>query len=261
MQPLVSLITPCYNGEKYLEEYLCSVSNQTYSNIEILFVDDGSTDNTKKIAKQFDINYFYIEHKGQAAAFNKALPNVHGQYITWADADDVLLKDAIKLKVEFLENNLDYGMVRNDAMIKGHRIIKDKNNENLTKQLILGTTSCLAGTYMIRTSLLDKIYPNRTIPFSPEGQNLQLLLPPSSFTKCGYINKPLLTYRQHQNSHSNKLRSFTEQLNRINNFYSLLLELKPYCNTNIKNFDKLANKYKSIETNKLIKTTSKRARK
>jgi len=83
--PLVSIITPCYNGESYLERYFNSVLNQTYSNLELIFINDGSIDRTEEIAlsyqnifEQKGIRYVYLyqENAGQAAALNCSMVNI-----------------------------------------------------------------------------------------------------------------------------------------------------------------------------------------
>ena len=82
MMPLVSIISPCYNGEKYLSCFLESVLSQSYDNIELIMVDDGSTDRTKEIICSFEdkfrnrnlsLCYIYQENRGQAAAINRGL--------------------------------------------------------------------------------------------------------------------------------------------------------------------------------------------
>ena len=115
-QPLVSIITPCYNGEKFLERYFESILAQTYTNIELIFVNDGSKDCTEKIAMSYSeklkskgVQYIYIyqENAGQAAAMNKVLKIFSGKYLAWVDSDDVMTAESIKRKVAFLEKNPD----------------------------------------------------------------------------------------------------------------------------------------------------------
>lgn len=90
MSPLVSIMTPCYNGEKFVGRYLDSVLAQTYDNIEVVLIDDGSTDNTAPIVKSYipkfeskgyKLIYVYQENSGAASAINKAMPLVTGDFI------------------------------------------------------------------------------------------------------------------------------------------------------------------------------------
>ena len=128
-QPLVSVITPCYNGDKFLSIFLDSLLDQTYKNIEFIFVDDGSTDRTRTIfysyvkrfkGKGYKLVYVkQAKNKGQAAALNKGLKYFTGEYLTWPDADDILHKDNIRLRVEFLEQHKECGMVVCESPILG----------------------------------------------------------------------------------------------------------------------------------------------
>ncbi len=90
---LISIIIPVYNVEDYLEECLNSVTQQSYKNIEIILINDGSTDNSEKICKDFlqkdqRIRYFFQKNKGLSAARNKGIEMALGQYISFIDSDD-----------------------------------------------------------------------------------------------------------------------------------------------------------------------------
>ena len=82
--PLVSIIIPVYNGSNYVKEAIDSALAQTYKNIEVIVVNDGSTDNTEKIVKSYGdkIRYFYKENGGVASALNLAIENSKGEYIS-----------------------------------------------------------------------------------------------------------------------------------------------------------------------------------
>ena len=92
---MVSVIIPVYNREKYIEECIASVQEQSYQNFEIVLVDDGSTDNTLSICKKLAendarIRIFEGEHKGVSAARNTALDNAKGEYVFFLDSDDAI---------------------------------------------------------------------------------------------------------------------------------------------------------------------------
>lgn len=97
----VSVIVPIYNVEEYLEECLDSLVKQTLKGIEVLMIDDGSTDHSASIAKRFDekydhFHYFYKENGGLGNARNYAIPYVKGEYLIFLDSDDVVPEDAYK---------------------------------------------------------------------------------------------------------------------------------------------------------------------
>lgn len=114
--PVVSIIMPCFNSEKYLAKSIDSVLNQTYRNFELLIVNDSSTDNTTNIIKEymendFRIKYFENEYKkGISGAMNTGLKNSKGKYITRMDSDDTIVLEKLEKQVEFLENNPLYGV-------------------------------------------------------------------------------------------------------------------------------------------------------
>ncbi len=104
--PLVSIIVSCYNAEKYIAETIQSLLNQTYSNLQIVVVNDGSTDSSEKIIKSFHdnrINYYYQANGGQCAALNFGFSKSTGKYIKFYDADDILDFEVIESQVELLE--------------------------------------------------------------------------------------------------------------------------------------------------------------
>src|ERR1044071_8840378 len=92
--PLVSICMPAYNAAKYIDATLESILNQTYENIEIIVVNDGSTDGTKEILTKYshrdNIRILHTENRGQCVAANKAYEQASGEYIKFFDADDIM---------------------------------------------------------------------------------------------------------------------------------------------------------------------------
>lgn len=101
MEPLVSIVIPVYNGEDYLQEAIASALKQTYKNIEILVVNDGSTDRTEQIAGAYGdrIRYFYKPNGGVASALNLAIKEMRGEYFSWLSHDDYDYPEKIELLV------------------------------------------------------------------------------------------------------------------------------------------------------------------
>ena len=123
-QPLVSIIMNCFNGEKYLEEAIQSVYNQNYSNFEIIFWDNNSTDNSKNIALGFDNRVKYYSNDSTTNlgfARNQALKKANGKYISFLDTDDTYAKNKINLQIELMSKRelmMSYGGVRFLEIIK-----------------------------------------------------------------------------------------------------------------------------------------------
>jgi glycosyltransferase involved in cell wall biosynthesis len=104
--PLVSIIIPTYNREHILKDAINSALKQTYSNKQIIVVDDGSIDGTRDVVNQFtEIKYIYQENGGQGKARNTGLLHAHGVYIASLDSDDVWNPDFLEQCIEMLENH------------------------------------------------------------------------------------------------------------------------------------------------------------
>lgn len=126
-QPLISVIIPVYNAEKYIKKCLETLINQTYSNLEIICVDDGSTDHSVELlemyAKKDDrIKIFTQKNAGPAAARNLALKKVTGEYISFVDADDFLQYNAYEILVNKLNENKSWELI-----IFGGNIVGEAN--------------------------------------------------------------------------------------------------------------------------------------
>lgn len=108
--PLVSICIPAYNAEKYIEDTITSLLNQTYKNIEIIIVDDSSSDSTFIKCSKFinnGIKVYNNEKKGAASARNVAFKNSLGDFIVFFDADDIVESDFIQTQYSIIENDLD----------------------------------------------------------------------------------------------------------------------------------------------------------
>ncbi len=106
-QEKVSIVLPSYNGEKFIRESINSCLDQTYKSIELIIVDDGSTDKTSDIVKSYkDERIIYLKHGknlGQARALNTGFSNAAGGYLTWTSDDNIYLPSAIETMVRALE--------------------------------------------------------------------------------------------------------------------------------------------------------------
>lgn len=104
-QPLVSVIIPVFNCEKYIKESIDSVLQQTYPNYEIIVVDDGSNDDTAAIVQQLPVRYFYQKNQGQPAAVNFGISQAKGELLAFNDADDLWSEDKLEKQVSTIKAN------------------------------------------------------------------------------------------------------------------------------------------------------------
>lgn len=149
--PLVSIIIPVYNGSDYMKEAIDSALNQSYSNIEVIVVNDGSKDNeaSDEIAKSYGakIRYFNKENGGVASAFNLGIQKMKGEYFSWLSHDDKYYPNKIEAQIKYLKDlNLnktetilysDYDYMDENSKIKGSKVMGNISTEKFRKHLLL----------------------------------------------------------------------------------------------------------------------------
>lgn len=132
MEDLVTVIMPAYNCEKYVKEAINSVLKQTYTNLQLIVIDDGSTDNTLSICKSIRDNRILVlhqENKGPSSARNLGLANVKGKYIMFIDSDDKYCDNTIELLVSSIKNH-------NCEIVCGNYYINGIENKKIEDCLI-----------------------------------------------------------------------------------------------------------------------------
>lgn len=238
---LVSIVVPCYNGEKYIERFLKSIFNQTYSNLELIIVDDGSYDNTKKIIEKYQKKfeekgirfiYQYQQNSGQAAALNKGLKFFSGEYLVCMDSDDEIMPEFVKECVDFLEKQTSYAYCRGQAVeineeepgkiirIYGKRSKKERYS--FFEDLIYIKDVFYPG-YMIKQKAFDRAVPNREIYCGRGGQNAQILLPLGwYYGEPGYVEKAIYKYYVHNDSHSHSINTSEKVIEQLYNYEKII---------------------------------------
>ncbi len=162
-EPLVSIITPAFNAERYIVETINSVINQTYKNWELIIVDDKSSDQTvaiiKKIAKK-DNRIKLIEHlhnSGPAIARNTALSFSKGDYIAFLDSDDLWLKNKLENQIKIMLENkycftyTSYKRISFDGSVIGHQIVIP---DSLSYHKLLKNTAIATSTVIINKNII-----------------------------------------------------------------------------------------------------------
>lgn len=216
--PKVSIIMPCYNSDSFIKLAIESVLNQTYRNFELLIVNDGSSDNTEKIIKEYETKDFRIKvlnnenEKGISGAMNTGLNYARGLYITRMDSDDIIESTKIEKQVKFLEENDEYGVCTvNIAMLDK---LGNLYNENVYPEqkvppewTFLWTNPIPNAPCMYRADIIK----NNNIKFNnlKTAEDYDFLRQILTKTKIYMINESLYYYRYNKNSIYNKRREET----------------------------------------------------
>ena len=195
---LVSILAPCYNEERFLGPFLESVLNQSYAPLELLLVDDASTDRSLEIARSYEprfaekgIAYRILsseQNRGAAAAINLALRHYRGSYLMWADSDDILLPENLSEKVHYLESHpeKDYVLCRMVSVDEHDlrkptslwkRTVPDGEDPMVEDLLLARNVLYGTNTVLVRREAFERAIPSNAIYESRQGQNYQLLLP------------------------------------------------------------------------------------
>ena len=246
---LVSIIINCFNGEKYLKDCLESVRLQTYENWEIIFWDNKSKDNSKKIFKSFKdkrFKYFLAKkHTNLYEAKNLALKKANGDIIAFLDTDDLWLKNKIQKQVNYLSQNPSINFVYSNLFKTKKFLLFDIKKKIFNKKLPEGyICNKLLNHYVVgwptvvvrKKVILKKKTFNEKIDMLAD---YDFVMRYSYKNKIGVIQEPLAIYREHPDQVS-RAKFFTQANQYVRWF---LNEKKNKKLTQFKNFNKLEEKY------------------
>jgi glycosyltransferase involved in cell wall biosynthesis len=208
--PLVSVIMNCHNGEKYLRESINSVMSQSYKNWELIFWDNNSNDNSKKVLLNFKdkrIKYFYSKSfLNLYHARNLAIKKSKGKYISFLDTDDTWNKNKLKIQVSYLKKSKKKIIYSNyhvlDIAKKSKRLISTTNLfEGHKTQDLLNDYRIGILTILIDKEIFKKYSFNKKYQIIGDF-DLFVKLSCSFFIQC--VQKPLANYRKHTTNFSEK---------------------------------------------------------
>ncbi|MFM6154955.1 MAG: glycosyltransferase, partial [Sphaerospermopsis kisseleviana] len=199
-QLFVSVIIPVYNGQKYLAEAIENVKQQNYQPLEIIVIDDGSTDATAEIAAKYQdtIRYLYQENSGPAAARNLGINMAKGEVITFLDVDDIWLEDKLKVQVDYFANNPSVEIVQ--GLIQQIERFEDPENHDSIFQTLSNPYQFInLGSAIYRKSVFDKIgLIDETLNYA-EDYDWFLRAWENNISKV-VLDLVMLFYRKHDNS-------------------------------------------------------------
>ena len=203
--PKISVLMPAYNAEKYIEEAITSVLNQTFTDFELLVINDGSTDGTEKIILSFnDERIRYIKNERNlklVATLNKGIDLARGKYIARMDADDVCLPDRLKKQWEYLEKHPETGLcgtwafVINESGKMTNKIINQTEPEFVSINLLF-SVPLIHPSVCCRTAIL-KEYKYADMPLF---EDYEIWCRMNETVKMANIPEFLLKYRWHTNN-------------------------------------------------------------
>lgn len=223
-QPLVSVLTPCYNSGGFIHRLLDSVLMQTYPNIEMFVVDDGSIDDTKDIVngyierfkeKGFSLEYVYQENAGVSVAIQNGIQLLKGKYFVWPDSDDYYSSCfAIEKMVNILESaSEEFALVRSQELLIDEesfskievlgKEVKKNEDKTLFEDCLFGKNGFyyVPGAYMVNFKKLINSAEWPMFTAKQSGQNWQILLPVLWNFRCISIPEAMYSVLIRKNSH------------------------------------------------------------
>ena len=226
---LVSVIIPAFNAQEYIPETIESILNQSYRNLEVVVVDDGSKDKTADIVRKYEsLHYVYQENSGGCAVpRNTGIEKSSGQYLCFIDADDLMMPDRIETQVDFMEHHPDVGLVFSDYRnFNGGGPFPDSHFQTCPNlwshlkdrnEIVLGKACSslalenfgIAGSFMVRRSLLR--LERGFEPSLKACEDFHFYFRLARHTPVGVINKVGMMRRLHENNMSgNPVKMFSE---------------------------------------------------
>jgi teichuronic acid biosynthesis glycosyltransferase TuaG len=212
MNPLVSVIMPVYNGERYLAAAIQSVLNQSYQQLELLIVNDGSTDGSEAIIRQFTdtrIRYFSQSNAGVSVARNTALANMEGDFFCCLDGDDVLPTNSIQSRMEVFSRSSSIAFVDGFVQVYDATLQKPlyqwrpREQGRIYKELIRLTGNCFFGPTWLIKRMPETNY--RFVEGMTHGEDLLFYISIANDGEYAYTEDCILHYRKNEQSVMNNL--------------------------------------------------------
>jgi glycosyltransferase involved in cell wall biosynthesis len=227
MNPLVSIIIPVYNGFNYLKEAIESALGQTYENIEILVINDGSNDNnlTNNLAISFGekIIYYEKENGGVASALNFGISKMNGEYFSWLSHDDIYKPEKIEKQISFINKNREIKIVGGN--FESIAFKKSISKFELKKDFVFKNGYDALNNWLFFSTMLIKkecLTPQSFNINNSDCQDIEAQLDLVKEYNIYIVNDVVMTQRVHEESgtHSN----LKKHMNKRNLFYISLLD-------------------------------------
>ena len=232
--PLVSIVIPTYNRSSFLLQAVESILSQTWKNVEIVIVDDGSTDDTREVLAPYmgRIRYIYQSNSGRPSCpRNVGIRNAAGKYIAFLDSDDIMDPRKIEMQVRFLEKNPEVGMVFTDfsTFAHGRAVSQSFTSSGHTPFVQLPKTQVGPNQYILSAEACDCLTLDNPIGTPSVVARKEVFARIGTFDeslrwsddidmwfriaekfRLGYIDLPLFTRRIHRTNISSNLSTLNE---------------------------------------------------
>ncbi|MDE6218031.1 MAG: glycosyltransferase [Muribaculaceae bacterium] len=216
--PTVSVVMPAYNAEKYLREAIDSILSQTYTDFELIIINDGSKDSTKEIILSYtDPRIVYIENEqnsGICVTLNKGLEAARGRYIARMDSDDISMPERLELQVKYMDEKPEIGASGTDIVIFGDNI------EDNVFEHVHNPEQCSAGllfnpcfshpSVIIRREILES-YNIRYEDRYRGLEDFKIWWDIAKHSRLSNLNYALLKYRHHTNQETQNVKPATRE--------------------------------------------------
>jgi len=255
----LSVIMPVYNGEKYLEEAIFSVLNQTFTDYELLIIDDGSTDSSVKIIQSIKDSRIRLvkndKNRGVAYTRNVGLKEAKGEYLAWMDCDDLIEPNRLQEQINYLRENLEVGICGTALQRFGEGkpyISKKFLDPQSIKSALLFYNSLLSATTMYRMKMVKEAqleYDTRLAV----AEDYDFFFEASFHFPIKNLDKVLYYYRA---SESSIMKVYTERRQQLFDFHKIIYA-KAFDKLEIPHWDKNFELHYSCASTEVINTFSK----
>lgn len=204
-EPKVSVIIPTYNFGRFVAAAVESALNQTFTDLEVIVVDDGSTDDTREVLRPFGerISYLYQENQGVCAARNRGIREARGEFVAFLDSDDEWLPHKLARQVPVLEAAREVGLVHSNALIVDEEgetrvafegVDEEVLSRGLARHLLFGNC-VICPTVVVRRRCLERVGPfDASLPGCEDWDMWHRI---ARVSEVAYIGEPLAKYRRH----------------------------------------------------------------
>jgi glycosyltransferase involved in cell wall biosynthesis len=237
-RPLVTVVIPTYNRADYVAETIESVLGQTYENLEIIVIDDGSTDDTASVVERYAprVRYVWQENAERGASRNHGLRLAKGEFIAFLDSDDVWLPHKVEDDVAYFTAHPEVGVIYSDAIEidadgKETGILKARGRSGRITRALLERNLVFMPTHLARTAKVREVSGFREERALSGSEDWEMWVRLSLVTEFAYIPKVTAKYRIHAANSMSSAAGMRRSMSRAAELFRASDSLAPYRST------------------------------